>query len=252
MKYILSTILAASLLLVANIAMTGTLSTVGKDQWVRVDRVFDGDTFRARNGERVRLLGINAPEVNHETRPGEILGEQSGALLSQLVKGKTVRLKTDREIRDIYGRLLAQVYLQDGTWVNREMILRGMAHVYTFTPNIRWASDLATAEKQARKERLGIWATRRFRVLAAGELHAAQTGQFRLIRGVIDGLSKKGYSFRLQNLFVHIPRAYRNYFRNPPGIHNKMHVVVHGKIRMRNGRLFLSLHSPTDLEILSL
>jgi len=245
-KYIL---LAASLLLTASFSEAGTLSTVGRDQWMKVERVFDGDTFRAKSGERVRLLGINAPEVIHETKPGQVFGKRSGALLRRLIQGRIVRLKTDRETRDIYGRLLAQVYLRDGTWINREMVRQGMAHVYTFTPNIRWASALAAAEKQARKKRLGIWATERFRILAAEEIHPALVGQFRLVRGIVHGLSK-GYGFRLENLSIHIPRTYRYYFRHVPKVRNGMRVIVHGTIRMRSGALSLALHSSTDLEIL--
>jgi len=90
-KYIL---LAASLLLTASFSEAGTLSTVGRDQWVKVERVFDGDTFRAKSGERVRLLGINAPEVIHETKPGQVFGKRSGALLRRLIQGRIVRLKT--------------------------------------------------------------------------------------------------------------------------------------------------------------
>jgi len=246
-KYIL---LATALLLTVNFSEAGTLSTVGRDQWVRVERIFDGDTFRAKSGERVRLLGINAPEVIHETKPGQVFGKRSGAMLRRLIQGRIVRLKTDREIRDIYGRLLAQVYLRDGTWINREMIRRGMAHVYTFTPNIRWASALATAEKQARKKKIGIWGTERFRILAAEEAGLAHVGQFRLVRGIVHGRSGKGYSFLLGNLSIHIPRTYRYYFRHVPKVRNGMRVIVHGTFRMRNGALFLALHSSTDLEIL--
>jgi len=244
-KYIL---LATFLLLTANFPDAGTLSTVGRDQWVKVERVFDGDTFMAKNGERVRLLGINAPEVIHETKPGQVFGKRSSALLQRLIQDRIVRLKTDREIRDIYGRLLAQVYLRDGTWINRVMVRRGMAHLYTFTPNIRWAAALAAAEKQARKKKLGIWATERFRILEAKEVGPAHVGQFRLVRGIVHGRSGKGYSFLLGNLSIHIPRAYRYYFRYVPKVRNGMRVLVHGVIRMRSGALSLALHSTTDLE----
>jgi len=246
-KYIL---LAAALLLAASFAEAGTLSTVGRDQWVKAERIFDGDTFMAKSGERVRLLGINAPEVIHETKPSQVFGKRSGALLRRLIQGRIVRLKTDREIRDVYGRLLAQVYLRDGTWINREMVRRGMAHVYTFTPNIRWASALAAAEKDARKKKIGIWATERFRILEAKEVRPVHVGQFRLVRGIVHHRPGKGYGFLLGNLLIHIPRAYRYYFRHVPKVRNGMRVIVHGMIRIRSGALFLALHSSTDLEIL--
>lgn len=234
--------------LTVSLAQAGTLSVVETDKWVRVDKVFDGDTFKTANGDKVRLLGINAPEVTHHTEPGEPLGEKATDLLQQLTLGKTVRLKTDKEKRDSYGRLLAQVYLRDGTWINATMLQHGMAYVYTFTPNIRWAKELLAHEQLARNKKIGIWQVNQFKVLYADEVTAKHIGQFRLVQGQVRNLQKNKYRFRLGKLIVSIPRAYRDYFKPWPKIWDDMHVLVHGTIRSQGKKLFLALHSPTDLE----
>jgi endonuclease YncB( thermonuclease family) len=243
----LGIILLLTMLMTGN-AQAGTLSIVETDKWVRVEKVFDGDTFRTTQGEKVRLLGINAPEITHGTEPGEPMGRRAATLLRQLILGRTVRLKTDVIRRDAYTRLLAQVYLRDGTWINARMVKDGMAYVYTFVPNVRWAKELITYEKEARKQRVGIWNTNRFRILSANEVKTRHVGQFRLIQGRVLDVQKNGYGFRMGKLYVTVPRVYRQYFESGLNIRRGMSVLVHGTIRAHEGKWFLALHSPTDLE----
>lgn len=242
--------LIALLLCAAGAAPAGTLSIIGYDRWTTVAYVFDGDTFRTEAGEKVRLLGINTPEVAHDSEPGEPLGNLAARMLTELIGGQVVRLKLDRQQRDDYGRLLAQVYRRDGTWVNGELVRRGLAHVYTFAPNVRWAEDLLNLERRARQEGVGIWQHERFRVLDVDELGQAHIGQFRLIRGQVRHAKRNGYDFSMGRLHVSVPRKYRPWFKRPPGLHAGQRVLVRGVIRTaRSGRLFLALHTPYDLEM---
>ncbi|MFQ5519572.1 MAG: thermonuclease family protein, partial [Mariprofundus sp.] len=123
------------LLLISAGADAGTLSVIGQARWVSVASVFDGDTFRTSSGEKVRLLGINTPEIAHGSQPGQAYASKAARRLSSLIGGKSVQLRTDKEKRDKYGRTLAQVYLRDGQWVNRILVEEGLAQVYTFAPN---------------------------------------------------------------------------------------------------------------------
>ncbi|MDX8410978.1 MAG: thermonuclease family protein [Mariprofundaceae bacterium] len=229
----------------------GGLSIIKSDRWMTVAEVFDGDTFRATNGEIVRLLGIDCPELTKHNKPGEPLATQAKAALRGLIGGQVVRLKTDVEKRDRYDRLLAQVYLRDGTWINGELIAQGWAHVYTFPPNIRWAGDLLKLERSARRAKRGIWDKQRFQVLNAASVRTKHLGQFRLIQGVARDIRKDGFVFRLGKVKVSVPRKYRRYFNSPPRIRPGSHVVVHGALRMNKNQIWLALHNPTDLEILS-
>lgn len=245
------TIVTLLLLLFAGSAFThaGTLSIVGEGRWVHVEYIDDGDTFRAADGERVRLLGINAPEVTHGSEPGQVMGKAATRVLKRMIAGKTVRLEFDRQRHDMYGRLLAQVYLRDGTWVNGEMVRRGYAHVYTFTPNLRWAPRLLALERPARRQHLGIWSTTRFAVEAAARVDRTLIGQFHVVKGIVDHVDRNGYGFRIARLNISIPRKYRSYFGHPPYAREGQEVVVHGVIRAgHRGRLYLALHSPDDLE----
>ncbi len=236
----------AALLLAAN-AQAGTISHIGKGEWARVARVIDGDTFRTRKGDKVRLLGINTPEIAHGRQPPQPYGREARARLRELIGGRAVRLDYDREKRDAYGRKLAQVHRRDGLWINALLLREGLAHVYTFTPNLRWCAPLLAEERKARAAHRGIWKTRRFRVLRAGEAGARQIGQFRLVRGRIEDAGR--WRFRLGKLRISVPRASRAFFPKGLQVREGDAVLVRGFIRAgRGGKLWLALHSPCDIE----
>ena len=118
-----------------------------------VGRVIDGDTFVCRDGERVRLLLVNTPEMGREPY-GRLARE---ALLGMIPPGTRVGLATDVERRDVYGRLLAHVRTPSGLWVNHELARRGYAEVMVVPPNVRRIEEIRAAARLAREERAGFW-----------------------------------------------------------------------------------------------
>lgn len=137
---------------------------------ILVKRVIDGDTLELANGERVRLIGIDTPEV-HESKKlykdaerssqdvGAIkkMGQRAKDFTKSLVEGKTVSLEFDVEKYDIYKRLLAYVYLKDGTFVNAEIVRQGYASLMTFPPNIKYAETFHKLYTEARQQKKGLW-----------------------------------------------------------------------------------------------
>ncbi len=137
---------------------------------ILVKRVVDGDTIQLENGERVRLIGIDTPEL-HESdklrrdaqRTGQDiatiqkLGAQAYEFTKGLVEGKRVSLEFDVERYDTYKRLLAYVYLKDGTFVNAEIVKQGYASLMTFPPNVKYADLFLKLHKEARENRRGLW-----------------------------------------------------------------------------------------------
>jgi len=135
------------------------------DAWAdglhRVRWVNDGDTVVLSNGARIRYIGIDAPETAHENRPAERFGPEAKAFNRDLVLGKTVRLELDRRHRDQYGRVLAYVFLENGTFVNKRLLETGHAHFVFKAPNTKYDQTLLTAQREAMAKRLGLW--KRFR-----------------------------------------------------------------------------------------
>src|SRR2546421_12050327 len=104
-----------------------------------VTRVVDGDTIVVRLGassEKVRYIGVNTPEVHHPRKGEEPGGREATEVNRGLVGARHVRLETDVQTRDRYGRLLAYVWVDD-MMVNAELVRRGYAQVMTGPPNGR-------------------------------------------------------------------------------------------------------------------
>lgn len=117
--------------------------------------VYDGDTITLANSKRIRYLGINTTEI------GELFSEEARKLNRDLVLGKVVRLELDQQKTDSYGRMLAFVWV-NRTNVNLELIRRGLAHLMFIPPNQKHYEDFLSAQREAQRAGLGIWASPEF------------------------------------------------------------------------------------------
>ena len=128
---------------------------------VKVVSVVDGDTIQVCcigwKREKVRYIGVNTPETKHPTKGVEYFGKEASEANRKLVDGKTVRLEFDVEQRDRYGRLLAYVFLKDGTFVNAWLVKWGYAQVMTVLPNVKHQDLFLKLQREAREARRGLW-----------------------------------------------------------------------------------------------
>lgn len=136
-----------------------------------VTRVIDGDTLKLENGERVRLIGIDTPEMHdsdklyrdaqrtkQDIQTIKSLGRRAYNFTRNLVEGKRVNLEFDVERQDKYARLLAYVYLKDdGTFVNAEIVKQGYASLMTYPPNVKYADLFVKLYQEARQSKRGLW-----------------------------------------------------------------------------------------------
>ncbi len=123
----------------------------------RAWRVDDGDTITVllgnRHSERIRLIGIDAPEMGQQ-RWGERAKRHLAGILAS---SRSISVEYDVEKRDKYGRLLAYIRTAEGRLVNTEMLKDGYAVLFTFPPNVRHVEELTSAQRQARELKRGIW-----------------------------------------------------------------------------------------------
>ena len=135
-----------------------------KDKYIyyNVKKIVDGDTFWVDDGSpkglKIRLIGIDAPESkNSRTKEMAYLGREASDYLTSLIDGRKVRLEYDAGQFDKYGRTLAYVYLEDGTFVNATLVKKGYATVMTVPPNVKYADTFLKLERKARNQKRGLW-----------------------------------------------------------------------------------------------
>lgn len=154
-------LVVAALALLVGCATGAPDATPGGSEEVRVSRVVDGDTIEVRppldGTDRVRLIGIDAPETTGSPQGAQPYGDEASEYAEQRLEGQPVTLRFDVEIEDRYGRILAYVYLPDGSFFNEELLEKGYAQVATFPPNVRHRERFEEAQREAREAGRGLW-----------------------------------------------------------------------------------------------
>jgi micrococcal nuclease len=121
----------------------------------RVTKHTDGDTLWLSGIGKVRLIGVDTPEVYGDD---ECYGRRASAFVEQTVPlGSTVGYRLGVEERDRYGRALAYVYLDGGRFLNLLLVRRGFAQVLTVPPNVEFAERFTRAARRARAAGRGLW-----------------------------------------------------------------------------------------------
>ena len=126
-----------------------------------VQQVIDGDTAQLGDGQMVRYIGIDAPEVRRHVGGEWVMDPEPFAQAAteanrQLVEGQRVRLEYDVQTHDRYGRLLAYLYVGDQL-VNAALLAGGYAQLLTIPPNVRYAEQFRALRNEAQREGRGLW-----------------------------------------------------------------------------------------------
>ncbi len=130
----------------------------------RVERIVDGDTIvvslDAGTGldskEKVRLIGVDTPETVDPRRPVERFGAEASRFAEERLAGRNVMLAFGPELRDRYGRLLAYVFLEDGSCFNLAIVAEGYGFAYTKYP-FAFMDEFRAVEREARAAKRGLW-----------------------------------------------------------------------------------------------
>ncbi len=160
-------IVICALLMVGIFLILKELATTSNDTF-EVSRIIDGDTIKLSTGEKVRLIGINAPEI------GQFYAAEATNKLSQLIGNNSVTLEKDVDNKDQYGRLLRYIYVGEIP-VNLEMVGQGYATAYHFQPNVKYSEEFEAAEQEARNAQIGIWTPSSF-TIEISDMHADAQG----------------------------------------------------------------------------
>jgi len=139
---------------------------------VRVTRIVDGDTVYVRFSsgleEKVRLIGVDAPEINHPTKGEEPFGVESAEYAYNMLDNIVAWVEFDEGERDQYGRMLAYLWLEKPEaaseaevrtkMFNARLLLDGYARQVIFQPNVKYVEHFSAFVNEARREKRGLWA----------------------------------------------------------------------------------------------
>ncbi len=235
---------------------------------VTIASIVDGDTVVLKTpvmgATQIRLVGIQAPKLplGRKNFPAWPLAEAAKSLLTTLIDGQALTLSFGGAQKDRHGRLLAHLHRPDGTWIQGEMLKRGMARVYSFPDNRTKVADMLALEREARNARRGIWGLRYYAVRGpdpAGDL-SRLAGSFQLIEGrVADAVKIKGQVYLnfgqdwrkdfTITLKAKVARLFAKAGVDPLGFKGRM-VRVRGWLKKYNGPMIEASH-PEQIEVIA-
>ncbi|MBU8855280.1 thermonuclease family protein [Bacillus sp. FJAT-26377] len=107
--------------------------------------------------ERIRLILVDTPETVHPTKDEQPYGKEASTFTKKTLLKKEVNVELDKQKRDKYDRLLAYIFLDDGTNYNKLLLEKGLAKVAVFPPNVKYIDEFKSAEATAKRDKIGIW-----------------------------------------------------------------------------------------------
>jgi len=180
---VLSSVLVAAPGSLSNAATDPACATDEVDDEGDVRSIVDGDTIVLADGRRVRLIGIDSPEIDYAGGGVEPFADTArGELTALLTARPHVGIRFDATRSDRYGRLLAHLFLDDGTNVQAWLLERGLGTRLTIPPNVMYLDCYRVTETRARDATRGIWALSEYQPIEATEL-TKEDGGYRIVTG---------------------------------------------------------------------
>jgi len=225
-----------------------------------VTSIVDGDTLVLEDGREVRLVGLQAPKLglgrrNFEDWP---LAEEAKTRLGLMVLGRDITLSFGGRRQDRYGRLLAHLTGEDGSWIQARMIAAGLARVYSFPDNRACVPALLAYERDARLDQRGMWAMDEYAPKLArnteGLLQLENT--FQLVEGRVKTVAivggrvflNFGDDWKTDFTITIAPRDLRR-FTDGLEVYENAAVRVRGWMKSYNGPEIVATH-PEQIELL--
>ncbi|MGH8563614.1 MAG: thermonuclease family protein [Gammaproteobacteria bacterium] len=216
-----------------------------------MQRVIDGDTLVLRGAERLRLIGIDAPEMRHDGRGPEPYAREARAALVDWSARRIVGVQYGQSPHDRYGRGLAHLFLANGDNVQALLLRRGLATNLFLPPNGEYLDCYAAAETEARVARRGIWSQASFAPIAAKRLGRAARG-YRVVTGTVTSARcrRTGVWLRLDGVLgVKIGQEDVGYFKGRDLCRLRgRQVSVRGLVRPYRGSSRMRLRHPLYLD----
>jgi micrococcal nuclease len=221
-----------------------------------VTYVYDGDTLKLKDGRRVRLIGINTPELGHKGQAVQPLAQVARTSLKDLLdsSNRKLLLQYGKQRHDHYGRVLAHAFLDNGENVAAHQLSQGLATTFIVPPNSWGQHCYQKLEQVARAARLGLWALPAYQSHPARTL-SLDTRGFRIINGRVRSIRRTRHTFWLDlegPLTIQIPlKSLANFSRYAVDTLEDQDLEVRGWISANGDRLKMKVQHPATLVIMT-
>ncbi|MGM0471575.1 MAG: thermonuclease family protein [Bacillota bacterium] len=247
-KYFL---LMLSLLLILNLSNISTANTTDSNaklnqsqlnelQKVYINRVIDGDTVETKSGQKIRLIGVDTPELDSIRETVQHQAKKAYHYTKKELTNQTAYLEFDVERLDQYKRTLAYLYLPDGQLFNNQLVKAGYAYLLTIPPNLKYVDLFKQSLNKARRQKRGLWQKNTSKQLPIISWSEAQEylDQPVVVKGKIDNTHNSGdaiflnFSSNYQDTLTAVifSRYQANFPAQPADYYLNKQVKIRGKI----------------------
>ena len=225
---------------------------------VQVAHVYDGDTIKLNDGRKLRLIGINTPERGRDGNKDEPYYQAAKNQLQQIIaKNKNqIKIVFGESKHDRYKRFLTHIFTIDNENITTTLIKNGMGFAIAIPPNVQLLDCYQNAEREAQKQKRGIWGHAYSHAIDVASLKKSVRG-FHRVGGTVDRIgesrssfwlnlnSKSGAKFALRILKKDLP-----YFAkyHPKDLINRQ-LIARGWIYEIKGEQRMTIHHPASLKI---
>lgn len=218
--------------------------------FIRVKTVYDGDTVVLEDGQKVRFLGINTPEVQHRDKPADAGGDEAKRWLQAKLLNKRVRLELANEKTDKYGRTLAHLFTENKEHINLQLVTAGLAAVNIYPENLLYVSELVEAEERAEKAHLGIWQQPQYQPQSVNSLSESKPIGWTRVVGRVVAIKTTNKSIYLEFSDHFQARIEKQWLTLFPDVndYNGKTIEVRGWINKSNDRLSMLIRHPSAIK----
>lgn len=224
-----------------------------KLELARVKWVYDGDTLKLTDNRKLRIIGIDTPEVAHQKKKAEAYSGQATEALRALLKKHDYQIYLSPGIqnKDKYGRLLAHVYTPDNINISNWLLEQGLATSLILPPNHRFAKCYRDTEKQAQQENKKIWQQPQLQPQRTGTLNKKYRGYVRL-SGTVHSIKRRKNKTTIQldqQIYITIKEPELSLFGTKAFKNLKgKQVQVTGLLYRHGKKRYIRIHHPVYLE----
>ena len=225
------------------------------DVWKKVTYVYDGDTVKLQDGSKLRLIGLDTPEMGHDGKPSEAYAVQARKALQRLLgRNAKVGLRYDAQRRDHHGRRLAHLFRADGTNIQRALLDAGLATALVFPPNLWQQACYAEAESRARAASRSLWKLADYRAIEATRLPRHTRG-YRVVTGRVQKVdARRGglWLYLSRRVALRIDKEHLGHFQGySPASLKGQRVEARGRIHAWRGQLQMRVRHPAALSVMN-